>query len=449
MQCRIVIIGAGSAMFSLSLIRDLCLTPGLAGSTVVFVDVDGERLAAAHELCRRYAAELGVTLSLEQTTDRRAALRGADFVVNTALVAGHRALHDGWAVARRHGYRMGGSLHVVHDEAFWVNFFQFRLFDALAADVLELCPAAWLLQVANPVFAGVTWLGRRHPALKVVGLCHGFMGVYNLAVQLGLERAGLRFEIPGVNHFVWLTALEHEGRDALPLIDRWVAEQAPDYWRRCRPSDGLGPAPVDLYRRLGRFPIGDTATPGGGSWPAWYHVDDATERRWHEDPMAWWDEVYFAEADQAVAKLHRVADDPRAPAGELVPPGKSGEVMIELIEAIACDRPRVLVGNVLNTGGFVPGVPADFAVEVPTRVSAAGVEGLATQRLPAAVLARLWRDRLAPVELELAAYAQGSRELLRQLVLTDPFSRSLEQAAGLVEEILAMPGHEAMAAHFR
>jgi alpha-galactosidase len=449
MQRRIVIIGAGSAMFSLSLIRDLCLTPSLAGSTVVFVDVDGERLAAAHELCGRYAVELGATLELEQTAERRAALRGADFVVNTALVAGHQALRDGWAIARRHGYRMGGSLHVVHDEAFWVNFFQLELADAIAADVLELCPDAWLLQVANPVFAGVTWLGRRYSALKVVGLCHGFMGVYNLADQLGLGREGLRFEIPGVNHFVWLTALEHEGRDVLPLVDRWVAEQAPDYWRGCRPSDGLGPAPVDLYRRMGRFPIGDTATPGGGSWPPWYHVDDATERRWHEDPMAWWSEVYFGEAEATVAKLRRVVEDPAARVTDLVPPGKSGEVMVDVIESIACDLPRVLVGNVLNTGGLVPGVPADFAVEVPIRVNAAGVEGLPTRELPRAVLARLWRDRLAPVELELAAYAQRSRELLQQLILTDPYTRSLDQAAALLEDILAMPGHEALRRHYR
>lgn len=449
MPRTIVIIGAGSAMFSLSLIRDLCLTPRLAGSRVVFVDVDAQRLAAAHELCRRYAAELGVRLVLEQTTDRRAALRGADFVVNTALVAGHQALRDGWAIARRHGYRMGGSLHVVHDEAFWVNFFQLRLFDAVAADILELCPEAWLLQVANPVFAGVTWLGRRYPALKVVGLCHGFMGVYNLADQLGLPREGLRFEIPGVNHFVWLNALEHAGRDALPLIDRWIAGEAPRYWEQCRPSDGLGPAPVDLYRRLGRFPIGDTATPGGGSWPSWYHRNDATERAWHEDPPAWWDEVYFGEAEQTVAKLRRVAEDTAARVTDLVPAGRSGEIMVDVIESMACDLPRVVVGNVLNTGGFVPGVPADFAVEVPIRVSAAGVEGLATRRLPPAILALLWRDRLAPVEVELAAYAQGSRELLRQLILMDPFSRSLAQAGALLDEILAMPGHEAMAAHFR
>ena len=445
---RIVIIGAGSAMFSLSLIRDLCLTPNLAGSNVVFVDVDGQRLAAAHELCRRYAAELGTALDLEQTTDRRSALRGADFVVNTALVAGHQALHEGWAIARRHGYRMGGSLHVVHDEAFWVNFFQFELFDSVAADILELCPDAWLLQVANPVFAGVTWLGRRYPALKVVGLCHGFMGVYNLADQLGLSRERLRFEIPGVNHFVWLNALEHDGSDALPLVDRWIEEKAPDYWQRCRPSDGLGPAAVDLYRRFGRFPIGDTATPGGGSWPAWYHADDATEHRWHEDPVAWWNEVYFSEAEQAVAKLRRVADDPSARVTDLLPPGKSGELMVEVIESIACNLPRVLVGNVLNTGGFVTGVPADYAVEVPTRVSAAGVQGLPTRALPRPILARLWRDRLAPVEVELAAYAQRSRGLLLQLILMDPFTRSLDQAAALLDDILAMSGHAPLRAHY-
>ncbi len=78
-----------------------------------------------------------------------------------------------------------------------------------------------------------------------------------------------------------------------------------------------------------------------------------------------------------------------------------------------------------------------------------GVRGNATTPLPRAILARLWRDRLAPVELELAAYAQGSRELLRQLILTDPFTRSLGQADALLEDILALPGHEAMRAHYR
>lgn len=44
MTVKIVLIGAGSAVFSLSIIRDLCLTPNLKGSTVTFMDIDEARL---------------------------------------------------------------------------------------------------------------------------------------------------------------------------------------------------------------------------------------------------------------------------------------------------------------------------------------------------------------------------------------------------------------------
>ena len=67
-----------------------------------------------HELCKRYAQELGINLKLEKTLDRQESLQGADFVINTALaslpgadfgidtplVAGHDRLRAGWEVAR-------------------------------------------------------------------------------------------------------------------------------------------------------------------------------------------------------------------------------------------------------------------------------------------------------------------------------------------------------------
>lgn len=43
---KIGIIGAGSAVFSLRLVSDLCKTPGLSGSTVTLMDIDEERLDA-------------------------------------------------------------------------------------------------------------------------------------------------------------------------------------------------------------------------------------------------------------------------------------------------------------------------------------------------------------------------------------------------------------------
>ena len=55
-----------------------------------------------------------------------------------------------------------------------------------------------------------------------------------------------------MNHTVFLTHAYHDGQDVFPLIDDWIAREAPSYWETSPPSDGLGPAAVDLYsvRRL-------------------------------------------------------------------------------------------------------------------------------------------------------------------------------------------------------
>lgn len=448
MATKISLIGAGSAVFSLNLIRDICLTPNLAGSVIHMMDINPARLEAAYTLCQRYAAEVGVKLDLHKTTDRREALQGAEFVINTALTAGHHRLRDGLAIGRKHGYRFGGSYHVMHDEGFWINFYQLRLFESVTQDILEICPQAWHLMVANPVLAGITYLGRNYPQAKVVGLCHGFGGVYHLAKALGLEPEHLTFEIPGVNHFVWLTHCYYKGEDVFPMLDRWIETEAAHYWARSRPSSGMGPQAIDLYRRFGAFPIGDTCTPGGGSWPWWYHADAETEKRWQEDPEDWWAR-YFAHLEQEVAEIKQVANDTSIKVTEHFPPEMSGEVMVPMIESLVCDIPRVLIANIFNSGTFVPGVPSNFEVEIPTLVSKRGIEGIQTRGLPKPLQAYILRDRVAPVNMELEAYETGSKELLFELILMDPWTRSEQQAWNLLEDILALPYHEEMRQHYQ
>lgn len=448
MPPKISIIGAGSAVFSLRLLIDLCVTPNLAGSTISFMDIDETRLDAIHRLCQRYADEMGQHFVLEKTTDRRESLRGADFVINTALAAGHDWLRAGWEVGRRLGYRMGGSLHVMHDEGFWINFYQLQLMEAVIQDVLEECPQAWYLQVGNPVLAGITYLGRKYPQARIVGLCHGFSGVYRIAEVLGLDREGLTFQIPGVNHFVWLTHLYHRGQDVMPLFDRWLETDAARYWETCKPSDFLGPVAVDLYKKFGVFPIGDTCNPGGGSWPYWYHVDDETEKRWHESPTQWYED-YFGWLARTVAEIRRAGENTAVPVTQVFPPKASGEVMVPIIEAIACDIPRIIIGNIPNSGDFVPGVPRDFAVEIPLLVSKRGIQGVKTGGLPVPLTAYILRDRVAPVEVELEAYETGRKDRLLQLILMDPYTQSMPQACQLLDDILALPFNEAMRQHYR
>lgn len=231
------------------------------------------------------------------------------------------------------------------------------------------------------------------------------------------------------------------------MLDDWIKTQARDYWKRCGPGDPVGPKMVDLYQRYGAFPIGDTGSWGGGSWGWWYHTDAETEARWQEDPPAQWDE-HFARSNARVAAIQRVRADAQARVTEVFPARRSHEVIVPMIESLACDLPRVLIGNVLNSGGHVRGLPGDIAVEAPLRASADGLRPVETTPLPPALLAHTLRDYVAPVNLELAAYEQHSRQGLLELIQTDPFTRSERQARELLDAILALPYHAEMREYY-
>lgn len=448
MSDKITVIGAGSAVFSLTIIKDICLTPKLHNSTICLMDINETRLDAAYRLCMRYAEETGIKLDIEKTADRRKALKNATFVVNTALACGHDRLTEGWEIAGKHGYRFGGSLHIMHDEAFWSNFHQLRLIESVYRDILDICPDAWYIVISNPVMAAITYLRRKYRDARIVGICQGSCAIYGLIDMLGLERENVTFEMPGINHFIWLTKFYYKGENAFGLLDKWVCEKAEEYWKTCNYSDVMGPKTADLYRRFEVFPLGDTVGWGGGSWGYWYHTDNETEEKWRENPDKAWKE-YFTYCDKHMEKIIEVAYNPDIRLTEAFPPVKSDEITMSLIESIACDVERVLTVNILNDNGYVPGVPCDFEVEVPALCSKKGIQGIRTDGLPKGVMSHLLRDRVAPVELELAAYEKGEKGLLLSLIMTDPWTRSEEQAKKLLDDIMALPWNEEMRHHYK
>ena len=448
MSIKISVLGAGSSVFSANLIKDICLTESLRDSDICFMDIDEKRLRAACALCSRLADELGTPLKITGTTDRAACMRGADFIVDTILIGGYQHYQEGWDIAEKWGYRRGGSLHIMHDEAFWINFHQLRMMEGVVQDMKCLCPDAWLLMVANPVMAGTTYLRRKYPEIKMVGLCHGTSMIRFLLPMLGLDPKKVTCQIPGVNHFVWMNHFYYEGKDAFPILDKWIREHSAEHFKTCKYSSLYGPKVFDLYRRYGVLPIGDTASPGGGSWGYDYHSSREVEEKWREDPKGWFTD-YLKSNGARVARIEEVALDPSKSVAELVGREKSYEPMIPLIESLACGVEHNVIVNVLNERGYVPGIPNDFAVEVPAFCGRQGIQPIATDRLPEPILARAMRDRVAPVNMELAAYDAHDLEMLVDLVMMDPWSRSREQAAGLVHEILDLPFHAEMKEWYR
>jgi len=454
-KTKISLIGAGSGCFSIGLIRDLCLSKILSNSLVSLMDINEERLEAVYNLCTRYTKEVGGSLEFEKTTDRIESLKGADFVINTALTAPHHRLQDGWKIAEKYGFRFAGSYHVMYDEAFWINFYQFRFFEDLTKDILTYCPNAWHLMVANPMVAGVTLLQRKYPQAKMVGLCHGYAMCHNIAAELGFDRDAIHYQMPGVNHFVWMNQAHLDGKPFFPYLDKWLEEKGEEYWADETNRKGYGGKFIlsrkrmDFYKIHGVIGIGDTLSWTGASWPWWYHADEATEKKFDENPAADGWNFYFNEVKENAQNIIDLANNPNASVSAFLENVEHDNLMIPLVEAIAGDVPRVLIVNLLNKGQLVPGLPEDFEVEVPALCNADGVHPVRTSPLPKPIIAHTLRDRVAPVEMELAAYETGDINLLRELVLMDKWATSMNQVSAFIDEILDLPYHKEMKEHFK
>ena len=453
-MCKIGIIGAGSGCFCLSLIKDLCFSKLKDGCVISLMDIDKTRLDEVFNIATQLVAEIGANIKVEKTLDRIECIKNSDFVINTALAAPHERLRQGWEIAMTHGFKFGGGYHIMYDEPFWVNFYQLKLFESITEDMLVHCPDAWHLMVANPVFAGCTHVMRKYPKAKVVGLCHGYGMAKGLPGKLGIGYTDMTYELPGVNHFVWLTRAYADGIDLFDALDKWLVEKGEEHWEKIGvsdPFDIVGRKRMDFYKKHGVIGIGDTLSWTGASWPWWYHSDEEVERFYGEDDqMKGWNS-YFEMLDHnadLIKRFSQMAQEKESLRAEMEKFG-TDDLIVPLIESIHCDIPQVLIVNIANKGGLVPGLPEDFAVEVPAFCSKRGINGIQTTPLPRSMLAHILRDRIAPVEMELAAYNERKKSHLQELVLMDKWSVSLRQAESFVDDSLNMPCHEEMRGYYK
>src|SRR3954449_12712717 len=104
MNERIVLIGAGSAVFTRGLVADLLRTG--VEAEVALVDVDPAALEVAQRLATKMIAARGAPLTIEASTDRRQVLRDATVVICTIGVGGRRAWEQDVFIPRKHGIWM-------------------------------------------------------------------------------------------------------------------------------------------------------------------------------------------------------------------------------------------------------------------------------------------------------------------------------------------------------
>ena len=451
---KLSIIGAGSAIFSLRLVGDFCKTKGFSGSMVSLMDVDEKRLNSVYDLAQRYAVLLGTDLKFEKTTDIKQSVEDADFVINTALVGGHAQLDASREAGEKYGYARGidsQEFNMVSDYHTLSNYNQLKYFLEVAHNMEELCPKAWLLQTANPVFEGTTLISR-YSKIKVVGFCHGHYGVEVIAKSLGLDIREVDWQVAGFNHNIWLTRFLYKDKDAYPLIDQWIKEES-GKWKPKNPfDDQMSPAAMDMYKFYGRMPIGDSIR--NSSWK--YHYNLEVKKKWYGEPWGgvdsdlgwmWYQENYVKALPEKSFKF--ASDQSLDLLAEFPPDVKSGEQHIQFIDTLVNGGRERFVLNISNKGPIIPGIPEDVVVEIPVIVDQQSIypEEI-NPPIPKRIMDMYLVPRMLRMEWALEAFLSGDKSMLQEIVIRDPRTKSFEQAEAVIDEILALPFNKEMKKHY-
>ena len=277
----------------------------------------------------------------------------------------------------------------------------FGFLGGLAADILELCPDAWLLNYTNPMAMNIGYLNTVAPQLKVLGLCHSvYWTVHDLSALVGAPLEDVSFRSAGVNHQAWLLDWKYRGENLYPRLDALIAEDE-QLRRRVR---------VDLYRRLGFYPT--ETSEHSSEYVPWYLHDDAEIERLRI-PLRDYVGISAANAAEVESLYTSLA------AGEYTEPEEeAAEYAPQVIQSMVTGQPRVIQVNTANTG-LITNLPAGAPVEVPCVIDAEGARPLYVGDLPPQCAA-LNRSFLNVVDLTVRAAVEGNRDHVRQALMVDP-----------------------------
>jgi alpha-galactosidase len=419
---RIAFVGAGSVEFTKNLLGDILGFPELAEAEIALHDISPDRLETAGAIARWTAEQLAARPRIEEHLERRAALDGADYVVNMIAVGGHRSTLIDFELPKRYGLRqtiadtlgIGGIFRALRTMPVMLG---------IGRDMAELCPGALLMNYTNPM-AMLCWaVYEGTPTNDVVGLCHSVQNTtHELAELAGVPFEEVAFVGAGVNHQAFILRFERDGEDLYPLLDQAI-ERDPELKRRVR---------VEIYRRFGYFPT--ESSEHSSEYLPWFlrHEQNVERFRLLLDDYVSRSEENLREYDDIKRRL--------AEGGEMEIE-RSQEYASLIIHSIETGQPRVIYGNVRNDG-LITNVPQGACVEVPCLVDGAGVQPTHVGELPPQ-LAALNRTFLNVVELTVRAGLEGRREHVYHAAMLDPNTAAtltLDDIRSLCDDLIEAHG---------
>jgi alpha-galactosidase len=424
---RVTLIGAGSHVFGLRLAVDLMTYPELKGSTLNLMDIDKDRLEFTARLVRMAAEQSGAEMRIHATTDRREALKDADYVVTSIRAGGMEATRLDLQIPAKYGVEQGVGDTIGPGGVFYGLRNGFALLE-ICRDMEDLCPDALLLNYTNPM-AILCWAIKESTKVRVVGLCHSVPNTAHLlASYIGAPLDEISYLAAGINHMAWFIDFRWRGIDAYPILREKLSDPSiydnpahPAYYDLVR---------IEIFKALGYY-VSESSNHLSEYLPYFrknmklierYRILSSSRRlEMQEKARLMRDE-----------KLSKIMEE-----GGQLPLRRSGEYCAQIIYAMETGTPTKIYGNVENTG-LITNLPYGCIVEVPCMVDDRGVYPCYVGSLPPQCAA-LNRMNIGVQELAVKAIIERSRERVFQSLLVDPLTSSLltiDEIRRLTEEML-------------
>lgn len=441
---KLVLIGAGSTVFTQRLVADLILTGEADRWELALVDIDPVTLDAVDRLVRKMLTFKGVEFPVVSTLNRRDVLEGADFVVTTIAVGGRRGWELDVTVPRKHNiFQPVGDSVMPGGISRAMRMIPQMV--AIAEDLGELCPQAYFLNYSNPM-TSVCRAIRVKTGVPVIGLCHGVHHVEGvLARFLGKDEEGMTSFGVGLNHLTFLTDIRCNGEDMMPLMRAKAAEQWPLLEQELRakqewPNTVVGrdprysddPLAWSIFEQYGVFPVAldrhisefyPERFPRGRYYGRTLGVDAFSIDGRIALGDTWFDEML------AVAR----SPEPLPKSYFEDVPGES-EQLIQIMQSLLGDKRHVFSVNMPNHGA-VPGMPWDAVLEMPAAAGGPGFMPLQSKAIAPALTAKLL-SKIAAIEVTVEAALTGSFDLFVEALLADGSVSDPDAAVALASDLL-------------
>lgn len=150
MSFKIAVIGAGSLVFARTLFTDIMSVPEFHDIEVAFTDINPDNLDKVTRLCQRDLDSNNIPITIQATTDRREAFRGARYIINCVRIGGLPAFEMDVDIPLKYGVDQcvgdtlctGGIMYGQRVIAEMLNF---------CKDIREVAePGAIMLNYSNP-----------------------------------------------------------------------------------------------------------------------------------------------------------------------------------------------------------------------------------------------------------------------------------------------------------